>query len=161
MRLCCTYRRGVGRRGVAVAAVVALAVVSCSSSRPPSSPAADMGTATPIHHLVVVFQENVSFDHYFGTYPNAANVDGQRFTARPGTPAVDGLAPELLTHNPNRAQPMRLGGPGQQVVCDQDHEYTAEQEAFHGGAMDQFVEHTQTATCKPPVFTAPGMVMDY
>ena len=26
-------------------------------------------TATPIKHLVVIFDENVSFDHYFGTYP--------------------------------------------------------------------------------------------
>ncbi len=24
-------------------------------------------TATPIKHLVVIYQENVSFDHYFGT----------------------------------------------------------------------------------------------
>ncbi|HWX07463.1 MAG TPA: alkaline phosphatase family protein, partial [Bradyrhizobium sp.] len=31
-------------------------------------------TATPIKHLVVIFQENVSFDHYFGTYPNAMNL---------------------------------------------------------------------------------------
>ena len=30
-------------------------------------------TATPIQHLVVIFQENVSFDHYFGTYPFATN----------------------------------------------------------------------------------------
>ena len=31
----------------------------------------DGGTsaATPIKHVVVIFQENVSFDHYFGTYP--------------------------------------------------------------------------------------------
>ena len=29
------------------------------------------GTTTPIQHLVVIFQENISFDHYFGTYPNA------------------------------------------------------------------------------------------
>jgi phospholipase C len=27
------------------------------------------GTTTPIKHLVVIFQENISFDHYFGTYP--------------------------------------------------------------------------------------------
>src|SRR3984957_8582064 len=33
----------------------------------------DQRTATPIKHLVVIFQENVSFDHYFGTYPNAQN----------------------------------------------------------------------------------------
>jgi phospholipase C len=30
------------------------------------------GTATPIQHVVVIFQENVSFDHYFGTYTSAA-----------------------------------------------------------------------------------------
>jgi phospholipase C len=29
----------------------------------------DLPTATPIKHVVVIFQENVSFDHYFGTYP--------------------------------------------------------------------------------------------
>jgi len=39
---------------------------------------------TPIQHLVVIFQENVSFDHYFGTYSNATNADGQTFGAKPG-----------------------------------------------------------------------------
>jgi hypothetical protein len=34
-------------------------------------------TATPIKHLVVIFQENVSFDHYFGTYPVAQNKPGE------------------------------------------------------------------------------------
>src|SRR6516165_3910250 len=43
-------------------------------------------TATPIKHLVVIFQENVSFDHYFGTYPVAKNTDGTPFTAAPSTP---------------------------------------------------------------------------
>ena len=33
-------------------------------------------TASPIKHLVVIFQENVSFDHYFATYPTAADTDG-------------------------------------------------------------------------------------
>ena len=50
-------------------------------------------TTTPIKHLVVIFQENVSFDHYFGTYPFAANSDGHPFVGAPGTPAVDGLLP--------------------------------------------------------------------
>jgi phospholipase C len=53
-------------------------------------------TATPIQHLVVVFQENVSFDHYFGTYPNAANPAGEpQFHARPGTPTVNGYSNAL------------------------------------------------------------------
>lgn len=59
-------------------------------------------TATPIQHLVVIFQENVSFDHYFATYPNAANPSGEpRFKAFPGTPTVNGLSSALLTNNPN------------------------------------------------------------
>jgi phospholipase C len=36
-------------------------------------------TATPIKHVVVIFDENESFDHYFGTYPYAANTDGTPF----------------------------------------------------------------------------------
>ena len=109
----------------------------------------------------MVFQENVSFDHYFGTYPHAANTDGQRFDTPTNTPAVNGLTPDLLRHNPNKSQPVRLGGPAQQITCDQDHDYRAEQLAFHGGAMDQFVEHTEMASCTPPAFGKPGLVMGY
>lgn len=59
-------------------------------------------TATPIKHLVVIFQENVSFDHYFGTYPNAANLKGEpAFWAKPGKPSINGLTGTLLTANPN------------------------------------------------------------
>src|ERR1700681_780096 len=44
-------------------------------------------TATPIKHLVVIFQENVSFDHYFGTYPFAQNNAGETpFKASQRTP---------------------------------------------------------------------------
>src|SRR5450432_2676721 len=41
--------------------------------------AAAAPTTTPIKHVVVIFQENVSFDHYFATYPDAANTSGQPF----------------------------------------------------------------------------------
>jgi phospholipase C len=121
-------------------------------------------TRTPIKHVVVIFQENVSFDHYFGTYPTAANTDGQSFTARPGTPAVDGLLPatasslppqlrhstNLITTNPNLAPPRRLNStvngagraPGGQLTCDQDHSYSDEQQAFDKGRMDHFVQST-------------------
>ncbi|MEU7138772.1 alkaline phosphatase family protein [Nocardia sp. NPDC046473] len=150
-----TYRtRGV----IAAAAMLVLAATSCSSS---SDQGSGTETATPIKHLVVIFQENVSFDHYFGTYPNAANTDGTKFTAKPGTPQVDGLTQDLLAHNPNKFQPSRLGGPDQQVTCDQDHEYKDEQAAFNSGKMDQFVEHTEVAACQPPTFGVPGLVMDY
>jgi Phosphoesterase family len=95
------------RQAAAAAALLTLLATSCSGN--PAQESQRPATATPVRHLVVIFQENVSFDHYFGTYPHAANTDGQPFTACPDTPAVDGLTPQLLAHNPNRAQPMRLG----------------------------------------------------
>ncbi|HET7657993.1 MAG TPA: alkaline phosphatase family protein [Bacillales bacterium] len=99
-------------------------------------------TKTPIKHLVVIFDENVSFDHYFGTYPHAKNPDGEpQFHAAPGTPSVNGLNDALLHHNPNKANPQRLDR-SQAVTPDMDHGYTEEQKAFDGGLMDKFVEYT-------------------
>jgi hypothetical protein len=44
-------------------------------------------TTTPIKHLVVIFQENVSFDYYFGTYPGAQKLTGETpFKASKHTP---------------------------------------------------------------------------
>ncbi|MGA7899794.1 MAG: alkaline phosphatase family protein, partial [Nitrososphaeraceae archaeon] len=49
-------------------------------------------TTTPIKHIVVIFQENISFDHYFGTYPNATNPKNEpQFTAAPKTPKANNL----------------------------------------------------------------------
>ena len=113
-------------------------------------------TTTPIKHLVVIFQENVSFDHYFGTYPNATNPAGEPgFTSAPGTPSVNGLNEELLTDNPNAANPVRLDR-SQAITCDMDHGYTDEQLAFDHGLMDKFVEHTSGSGC-----TDKSLVMDY
>ncbi|MDO8106249.1 alkaline phosphatase family protein [Isoptericola sp. b441] len=121
----------------------------------------EVATTTPIKHLVVIFQENVSFDHYFATYPDAANTDGTTFTAAAHTPAVDNLANAgLLTGNPNANDPQRLG-PDQAVTCDQDHGYSAEQKAFNGGLMNLFVENTSRDACGSPLYGAPGLTMDY
>jgi phospholipase C len=129
-------------------------------------------TSTPIKHLVVLFDENESFDHYFGTYPSAANTDGTKFTAKPGTPTVNGLYSKitksgpvgpLLTSNPNEYNPQRLT-PAEALTSDQNHSYTPEQKAEDGGKMDQFVQNTESATpaagCAPE-YCPPGVVMDY
>ena len=95
------YTAAPRRRLGTPAAALTLTLIAAWGALQAVPVAAETATATPIHHLVVIFQENVSFDHYFGTYPNAANIDGQPFIAQPGTPAVNGLSPELLLRNPN------------------------------------------------------------
>lgn len=117
-------------------------------------------TNTPIQHVVVIFGENVSFDHYFGTYPSATNPAGEpTFHAAPGTPAVNGLTDDLLTANPNLANPTRLDRT-QAQTDDMDHDYTAEQRAFNGGLMDKFVQNTGAGSW-PIKNQSPNVVMDY
>jgi phospholipase C len=119
-------------------------------------------TTTPIKHVVVIFGENISFDHYFGTYPYASNHDGTPFVADRHTPTVNGLSKKLLTANPNAYNPQRLA-PSQALTCDQNHGYGPEQKAVDGGKDDKFVENTETDKCtgQPVLFGTPGLVMDY
>jgi phospholipase C len=138
------------------------------------------GAATPIEHLVVIFQENVSFDHYFGTYPIALNPPGEpAFVAAPGMPSVNGLGTlvegqsdgVLLTDNPNAENPangpnainpFRLGR-SQASTCDQDHTYGDEQKSFDQGLMDLFPASVGNGTCKTgfDYGKGKGLVMGY
>ena len=127
----------------------------------------DPNTATPIKHVVVIFNENISFDHYFATYPHAKNLAGETpFIAKRGTPHVNNLTTpldpthhfrpvagvDLLNNNPNftntangtdAANPFRLS-PAQAATQDQGHNYKPEQQASDNGAMDLFPEFTGT-----------------
>ena len=138
-------------------------------------------TATPIKHVVIIFGENISFDHYFGTYPAADNPPGEpRFDARPGTPTINGLANvlssenALLTRNPNflnvtgnsvnAANPFRLDRT-QALTSDQNHAYTAEQAALHQGLLDLYPISTGRAgappNAPPAVVLTKGQNMGY
>jgi phospholipase C len=105
---------------------------------------------TPIKHLVIIFGENISFDHYFGTYPVAKNPAGEpKFHAAPGTPSVNGLTAALLTHNTNLANPFRFDR-SEPITCDQNHDYMPEQQSYNAGLLDKFVEFDGAAYTPPP-----------
>ena len=150
-----------------------LNAIPATASAPPSTWVLTSHTTTPIKHVVVIFDENESFDHYFGTYPYAANTDGSPFHAKPGTPTVNGLYTKitksgpvgpLLTSNPNAYNPERLSH-SQYWTCSQNHNYLPEQEAEDSGKMDKFVQYTSTeSTCAlggSNEDNSPGLVMDY
>ncbi|RKE39053.1 phospholipase C [Paraburkholderia sp. BL23I1N1] len=161
------------------AAMLALAAcghnsVNSTTSTPAATVSAQdaVATATPIKHVVVIFGENVSFDHYFATYPQANNPVGEpQFTAAAGTPTVNNLSnnnlivanPNALSTSPNTAGrtvgavtiaglglpaadllPFRLDR-SQANTSSQNHAYAAEELAYNNGAMDSF-----------PLFTAAG-----
>jgi phospholipase C len=135
---------------------------------------------SPIKHLIVIFNENISYDHYFGTYPDAENNPGESpFFAEKETPRNNNLvqpldpnrefAPirhlNLLTNNPNgpsgsgatanglsAANPFRLA-PSQAATADQGHNYKPEQMADDNGLMDLFPVSTGTAGPPPSATT--------
>ena len=85
-----------GKKSLAAGAGVlvvgaALIGISLSSASSPSPAAVLPAATTPIEHVVVIFHENISFDHYFGTYPNATNPraspSSMRSEARPPSTA--------------------------------------------------------------------------
>jgi phospholipase C len=92
----------------------------------------------------VLFQENISFDHYFATYPYATNPNGEPpFQAAHDTPRVSNLlSGGLLTENPNSTQPFRMDTGVASVTCDQNHDYTPEQQAADHGLMDMYPQYT-------------------
>ena len=114
-------------------------------------------TKTPIKHLVVIFNENRSFDHYFGTYPNAVNPEGEPLfePAKNTQRDINNLlsSPTLLDNNPNlnpangtvASNPFRLDRT-QANTADQSHSYTNEQKAYDGGKNDLFPLDTGSAT---------------
>ena len=136
-----------------ISLILVLSPVSFSSISVLAS-ATEKTTFTPIKHLVVIFQENVSFDHYFGTYPNAKNLPGEsRFLPLSNTPSINGLTIGLLNNNTNLANPWRLAK--SQVVtvasCDPNHSYRALQKEMNGGLMDKFMQNSALSVqhCDP------------
>jgi len=143
-------------------------------------------TKTPIKHLVVIFNENRSFDHYFGTYPNALNPEGEPlFEPAKNTPRdINNLLsnPALLDNNPN-ANPNVVPSNGQTVTqpsngvnasnpfrldrtqantADQSHSYGSEQKAYDAGKNDLFPLDVGSGTAGGAgAFGTKGQVMGY
>jgi phospholipase C len=137
------------------------------------SPQNEARTATPIKHLVIIFNENRSLDHYFATYPHATNPPGEPvFKAARNTPTVNNLAanPYLLNNNGNfinkangtdAANPFRLDR-SQANTQSQGHSYTPEQQAYDNGAADLFPKFTGRGTAGGAgAFGTKGQVMGY
>ena len=152
--------RSIPRLLCTIASAIGL-VASLSVTRANADEADRFPTTTPIKHLVIIFQENESFDHYFGTYPNAANPAGEPgFVPAPKTPSVNGLTEALLNFNPNGVNPFRYAR-SQAFTCDANNSYMAEQQQFDMGLMDKFPAFTKVPAECPDYGYGSGFVMGY
>lgn len=122
--------------------------------------AAETGTNpfAPIGHIVVIVTENRSFDHVFGLFPGAEGLE-QAARAKPQLDRDGAPLPHLpLTAGLERAAPLpnapflldHGGAPAAEPI-DPVHDFYHEQEQINGGAMDRFVEMSNSG----------GLVMGY
>jgi phospholipase C len=117
------FRRSGRRSLAALASAGLLALGSCQQAAGPApTPGARPGV---FKHIIVIFQENRSFDHYFGLFVPAA---GQ---------TLDGLDP--LPANACQGMPRVCASTITAETADPVHEYGAMLEEFHDGAMDRYV----------------------
>jgi phospholipase C len=141
-----SVRRAWSVRVAAAGAVVALGLGACTSASPDGrlrghGTVQDPSDVTPagihkIKHVIMIMQENRSFDSYFGTYPGA---DGLRFhngipTACVPNPAGGCNRPSHDTSDINGGGPHGLGN----AIADVD-----------GGKMDGFIRqrHAAKSSC--------------
>jgi len=94
------------------------------------------GSLADIEHIVILIQENRSFDHYFGTYPGVAGY--QDPNAIPGVFGQTGFptpASKLYPFHIDTTQ-------GGDCTNDIDHSWGPQHTYWDGGAMDKWVsEH--------------------
>ncbi len=126
-------------------AALALVVAALLTSAP-ARPAAGKHHGS-IKHVIVIFQENRSFDHYFGTYPFA-----EGFIARAGTPIPDNLlgypSSDRYQHN---LLPLRRITDDR--TLDLPHDQATMVAEYNQGRMDQFVQRQKTGATRELVMS--------
>ena len=122
--------RCVFRIGLCLFLVLAMAPAVCS---PAAAKKADAPASTgiPIKHIIVIFQENRSFDSYFGTYPGAD-----------GIPMRDGV-PTVCNPDPKTGQCVKPYLDHNDVNCGGPHAAEHSLGAVENGTMSGFIREDQ------------------
>jgi phospholipase C len=105
-----------------------------SSTTPTPGPSACAGV-TDIDHVVILIQENRSFDHYFGTYKGARGFSDQSAAFQQPYPGNTSSAPAGVL------LPFHLDTTNTNAACTHDitHDWVPQQQSWNNGAMNGFV----------------------
>ncbi|MFI9081307.1 alkaline phosphatase family protein [Streptomyces sioyaensis] len=134
-----TRRRLLGSAAGAVGGAAALSLLPPSVQKAVAAGPARHGSLHDVEHVVMLMQENRSFDHYFGTLrgvrgfadPKALTLpDGRSVFHQPDAQNPDGyLLPFRLNTHTSSAQ----------AIPSTSHAWSVQHEAWNGGKMDRWL----------------------
>ncbi|MGX7678657.1 phosphocholine-specific phospholipase C [Jatrophihabitans sp. DSM 45814] len=135
-------RRFLQLAGGTAAATIAGTMFSDSIARAAAIPAnRATGTIRDVEHIVILMQENRSFDHYFGTMRGVRGFSDPHPALLPSGKSVwhqsDGST-ETLPFRPN------VDNLALTFIEDLDHNWTPTHAAFNGGNYDQWIPNKTT-----------------
>ncbi|MFI5664645.1 phosphocholine-specific phospholipase C [Streptomyces sp. NPDC051684] len=122
-----------------------IAALTDSIDRAAAIPAARRsGTLDDVEHVVVLMQENRSFDHYFGALKGVRGFGDPRPVTLPSGKSVwhqaDGTGKEVLPYHPD-AENL-----GMQFIAGLNHDWAGGHKAFNDGKYDDWIAAKTTGT---------------
>ena len=134
-----TRRRLLGSAAGAIAGGGALSLLPPSVQKAVAAGPATSGSLADIKHVVLLMQENRSFDHYFGT------LKGVRGFTDPK--AIRLSTGRSVFYQPDDENPQRYLLPfhldthesSAQAIPSTSHAWSVQHDAWHGGAMDRWL----------------------
>jgi phospholipase C len=132
-------RRFLQLAGGAAAAAAATGLSSSVVRAASIAPAFRTGTIQDVEHIVILMQENRSFDHYYGTMRGVRGFGDPHPALQPNGQAVwnqDGVLPFRPT----------ASDLGLQFIEDLAHDWTTTHDAYNNGAYDKWVQAKTNVT---------------
>src|ERR1700738_5338853 len=130
-------RRELLKLGTAAAAaeLASLGLHGCGGSNLGKSAASGCSKLSDIEHVVILTQENRSFDHYFGSYRGVRGFSDQSAAFQQPDPATPMSAPGGVL------LPFHLDTSQSNAACSHDitHAWVPQHQSWNNGAMDGFV----------------------
>jgi phospholipase C len=156
-------RRSFLRSGLGAGATLAgLAGFDGALARALAAPRPRKRRLSDIEHVVVLMQENRSFDHYFGTLRGVCGFADPKALVNPitGRSVFNQIDPDLTSNPQGFVLPFHLddASTSGQCVADQSHAWAAQQGSWDNGANDHFVAAHRIANGDP---TTAALSMGY
>jgi len=131
MKMLSSAKRRSGRYVPLAAIFVLLPVLASCSLVQPVAPTSNSTGIHKIKHIIIIFQENRSFDSYFGTYPGAD-----------GIPMQNGV-PTVCVNDPRTGQCVKPFADHQDVNGGGPHAAEASLADVNNGAMNGFIQQAE------------------